>query len=56
MDSSSRQWLYTSYRLGEPTEFLWDDTRWNAAQKATFATLVNFLPQYYLHPALEKDL
>ncbi len=44
---SKRQWLYTSYRLGEPTEILWEDTHWNAAQKASFATLINFLPQYH---------
>lgn len=53
MDPYSRQWLYTSYRLGEPTEFLWASTRWNAAQKAAFAALINFLPQYYERPPFE---
>jgi hypothetical protein len=53
MDPPSRQWLYTSYRLGEPTEFLWADTGWNRAQRASFATLVNFLPQYYQRPRFE---
>jgi hypothetical protein len=53
MDPSSRQWLYTSHRLGEPTEFLWANTQWNAAQKASFATLINFLPQYYERPRAE---
>ncbi len=53
MDASSRQWLYTSYRLGEPTEFLWANTQWNAGQKASFATLVNFLPQYYERPRFQ---
>lgn len=53
MDPSSRQWLYTSYRLGEPTEFLWANTQWNAAQKASFATQINFLPQYYERPRFE---
>ena len=47
MAPSKRQWLYTSYRLGEPTEILWENTQWNAAQKASFATLINYLPQYY---------
>jgi hypothetical protein len=47
IDPSSRQWLYTSYRLGEPTEFLWANPGWNTTQKASFATLVNFLPDYY---------
>ncbi|HSB16342.1 MAG TPA: DUF6259 domain-containing protein [Bryobacteraceae bacterium] len=53
MDPNSRQWLYTSHRLGEPTEFLWASTRWNPAQKAGFAALINFLPQYYERPPFE---
>ena len=53
MDPASRQWLYTSYRLGEPTEFLWAETRWNTQEKAAFAVLVNFLPQYYWDPPFE---
>jgi len=53
LDPSSRQWLYTSYRLGESTEFLWANTKWSATQRASFATLVNFLPQYYEEPRFE---
>jgi len=53
MDPSSRQWLYTSHRLGEATEFLWASTGWNSARKASFATLINFLPQYYQRPRFE---
>ncbi len=53
MDEDSRRWLNSSFRLGETTEFLWDDTRWSAAQKASFATLVNFLPQAYERPRFE---
>ena len=53
MDLASRQWLSSSYRLGEPTEFLWDETRWTPAQKASFAALVNFLPQSYHRPRFE---
>jgi hypothetical protein len=53
MDPSSRQWLYTSYRLGETTEFLWANTQWNTEQRASFATLINFLPQYYGGPLVE---
>jgi hypothetical protein len=44
MDADARQWLYSSYRLGEPTEFLWAKTQWNDIEKVSFATLVNFLP------------
>ena len=53
MDEDSRRWLHSSCRLGETTEFLWDQTRLNAAQKASFATLVNFLPQWYERPRVE---
>ncbi len=53
LDSDSRQWLYSSYRLGEPTEFLWDRTRWDPARKNGFAALVNFLPQVYDRPPFE---
>ena len=53
MDQYSRKWLYTSYRLGESTEFLWADTGWNTAQRASFATMINFLPDYYQRPQLE---
>jgi hypothetical protein len=51
MDEDSRRWLHSSCRLGETTEFLWDQTRLNALQKASFASLVNFLPQWYERPA-----
>jgi hypothetical protein len=50
LDPPSRQWLYSSYRLGQSTEFLWATSRWNLAEKATFAALVNFLPKYWLRP------
>jgi len=40
MDQFSRQWLYNSYRLGESTEFLWANTDWNTAQRASFATMI----------------
>ena len=53
MDDASRRWLHCSYRLGETTEFLWDQTRLSATQKASFATLVNFLPQWYERPRFE---
>lgn len=53
MDAHSRQWLYSSYRLGEPTEFLWDKSQWNPLQKASFAALINFLPKYYERPRFE---
>jgi hypothetical protein len=49
MDEVSRQWLHSSFRLGETTEFLWDETRWDAPQRALFATLVNFM-----RPAFER--
>jgi len=39
--------------LGEATEFLWDQTRLSAMQKAGFATLVNFLPQWLERPRFE---
>jgi hypothetical protein len=54
MDEDSRRWLHSSCRLGETTEFLWDQTRLNASQKASFATLVNFLPQWYERPLFES--
>ena len=50
LDSHTRQWLYSSYRLGEPTEILWAQSRWNDVEKASFAALINFLPQYYARP------
>jgi len=53
IDPHSRQWLYSSYRLGESTEFLWATSRWNLAEKATFAALVNFLPKYWKRPPYE---
>jgi hypothetical protein len=53
MDDVSRRWLNSSYRLGETTEFLWDQTSWSVAQKAAFAALVNFLPQRYERPRFE---
>jgi hypothetical protein len=53
MDEASRRWLHCSYRLGETTEFLWDQTRLSATQKASFATLVNFLPQWLERPRFE---
>ena len=53
MDEISRRWLHSSYRLGETTEFLWDQTPWSFAQKASFAALVNFLPQRYERPKFE---
>ena len=53
MDDDSRRWLHCSYRLGETTEFLWDQTRLSAMQKAGFATLVNFLPQWLERPRFE---
>ncbi len=54
LDAPSREWLYSSYRLGEPTEFLWDRTRWNDLHMGAFATLVNFLPKYYERPRAEQ--
>jgi hypothetical protein len=53
MDETSRHWLHSSYRLGETTEFLWDQTPWSFARKALFAALVNFLPQRYERPTFE---
>ena len=53
MDELSRRWLHSSYRLGETTEFLWDQTPWSFAKKASFAALVNFLPQRYERPQFE---
>ena len=50
LDPDSRRWLYSSYRLGEPTDILWAKTPWNNVRKASFAALINFLPQYYTHP------
>jgi Domain of unknown function (DUF6259) len=47
LDPDSRRWLYSSYRLGEPTDILWAKTPWNDVRKASFAALINFLPQYY---------
>ncbi len=47
LDADSRRWLYSSYRLGEPTDILWAKTPWNDVRKASFAALINFLPQYY---------
>jgi hypothetical protein len=45
MDEISRRWLHSSYRLGETTEFLWDQTPWSFAQKASFAALVTSCPR-----------
>ena len=50
MDLYSREWLFSSVRLGEPTEFLWEETRWTPSYKSWFASLVNFLPKQYEHP------
>jgi hypothetical protein len=50
MDRYSREWLFSSVRLGAPTEFLWDETRWTLPQKEWFASLVNFLPNRYERP------
>jgi hypothetical protein len=50
LDPDSRRWLYSSYRLGEPTDILWAKTPWNDVRKASFAALINFLPQYYHRP------
>ncbi|MCW5976544.1 MAG: hypothetical protein KIT09_00630 [Bryobacteraceae bacterium] len=53
LDPHSRQWLYSSYRLGEPTEFLWARSQWNREQRLAFAALINFLPKYYERPPFE---
>lgn len=50
MDLHSREWLFSSVRLGEPTEFEWDETRWTEPYKFWFAALVNFLPKRYERP------
>ncbi|MGA8183455.1 MAG: DUF6259 domain-containing protein [Terriglobia bacterium] len=50
LDADSRRWLYSSYRLGEPTDILWAKTPWNDVRKASFAALINFLPQHYHRP------
>jgi hypothetical protein len=52
MDPDSRQWLYSSYRLGQPSEFLWAGSKWDKSQRNWFAALVNFLPQYYGRPPM----
>ena len=50
MDLHSREWLFSSVRLGEPTEFEWDETGWTLPHKFWFASLVNFLPKQLKHP------
>ena len=54
MTPESRQWLYSSYRLGEPTEFLWAGSKWDSSRRNHFSALVNFLPQYYYRPPMDK--
>ncbi len=53
LDLPSREWLFSSVRLGQPTEFLWDQTRWSPSRKAWFAALVNFLPKQYINPEFQ---
>jgi len=49
MDSDSREWLFSSVRLGESTQLLAGND-WTPQRKLWFAVLVNFLPNILDQP------